>query len=118
MNHSAFGELHPVSNGLGVVYTIVQEAIIGYSAILPIALRAQDSWVMADEGTTAHISRRHMQKYLGIVAHPPVAERGDMIVTSLRVSEVFNLSSAGSKRILTVNQVFDRLGRRDTGPFQ
>ena len=54
-----------------------------------------------------------MQKYLGIVAHPPVAERGDVIVTSLRVSEVFNLSSAGSTRILTVNQVFDRLGRRE-----
>ena len=65
-NQSQFGEMHPVSNALGVVYTIVQEAIIGYSTIQPIALRAQDSWVMADEGTTAHISRRHTQEYLGV----------------------------------------------------
>jgi len=65
-NQSQFGEMHPVSTALGVVYTIVQEAIIGYSTILPIALRAQDSWVMADEGTTAHISRRHTQEYLGV----------------------------------------------------
>ena len=66
-NQSQFGELHPLSKALGVVYTIVQEAIIGYSTIQPIALRAQDSWVMADEGTTAHISRRHTQEYLGFV---------------------------------------------------
>jgi len=62
-NRNQFEELHPVSNMLGVVYTMVQEAIIRYSAILPIALRAQDSWVTADEGTTAHITRRHMQEY-------------------------------------------------------
>ena len=66
VNQSLIGEMHTVSNALGVVYTIVQEAVIGYSTILPIALRARDSWVMADEGTTAHISRRHTQEYLGI----------------------------------------------------
>ena len=65
-SQSQIGEMHTVSNALGVVYTIVQEAVIGYSTILPIALRARDSWVMADEGTTAHISRRHTQEYLGI----------------------------------------------------
>ena len=65
-NQSQFGELHPVSNALGVAYTIVQEAIIGYSTIQPIAIRAGDSWVMADEGTTAHISRRHTQEYMGV----------------------------------------------------
>ena len=58
-SQSQFGELHPVSNALGVAYTIVQEAIIGYSTIQPIALRAADSWATADEGTTAHIARRH-----------------------------------------------------------
>ena len=65
-NQSRFGELHPVSIALGVAYTIVQEAIIGYSTIQPIAFRAQDSWVMADEGTTAHIARQHTQDYLGL----------------------------------------------------
>jgi len=63
---SQFGELHPVSNALGAAYTIVQEAIIGYSIILPIALRDRDSWVIADEGTTGHISRQHTQEYLGV----------------------------------------------------
>ena len=61
-----FAKLHPVSNALGVAYTIVQEAIIGYSTIQPIALRAADSWVIADEGTTADISRQHTQEYLGV----------------------------------------------------
>ena len=66
-SQSQFGELHPVSTALGVAYTLVQEAIINYSTIQPIALRAADSWAMADEGTTAHISRRHMQEYMGVV---------------------------------------------------
>ena len=61
-----FAKLHPVSNALGVAYTIVQEAIISYSTIQPIALRAADSWVMADEGTTAYISRKHLQEYMGV----------------------------------------------------
>ena len=65
-NPNKFAELHPISNALGAVYTVVREAIIGYSAILPIALRAHDSWVMSDESTTAHISRRHTQEYLGV----------------------------------------------------
>jgi len=65
-NLSPFGELHPVSSALGVVYTILQEAVIGYSTIQPIAFRAQDSWVVADEGTTAHLSRQHTQDYLGV----------------------------------------------------
>ena len=65
-NQSQFGELHPVSIALGVAYTIVQEAIIGYSTIQPIAFRAQDSWVMADEGTTGHIARQHTQDYLSL----------------------------------------------------
>ena len=61
-----FSKLHPVSKALGVAYTMVQEAIIGYSTIQPIALRAADSWVIADEGTTADISRLHVQDYMGI----------------------------------------------------
>ena len=65
-NQTQFAELHPVSNALGVVYTIVQEAVIGYSTIQPITFRAQDSWVMADKGTTAHISRQYTQEYLSV----------------------------------------------------
>ena len=65
-NQSPFGALHPVSKALGIAYTSVQEAIIGYSTIQPIAFRAADSWAMADEGTTAHISRQHTQEYMGV----------------------------------------------------
>ena len=61
-----FAKLHPVLNALRVAYTILQEAIIGYSTIQPIALRAADSWVIADEGTTADISRRHTQEYMSV----------------------------------------------------
>ena len=61
-----FARLHPVSKALGAAYTIVQQAVIGYSTIQPIALRAADSWVIADEGTTADISRQHTQEYLGV----------------------------------------------------
>ena len=61
-----FAQLHPVSKALGVAYTIVQQAMISYSTIQPIALRAADSWVIADEGTTADISRQHTQDYLSI----------------------------------------------------
>lgn len=65
-DHNEFAEQHPASHALGVMYTLVQEAVIGYSTIQPIALRAQDSWVMADEGTTGHIARQHTQEYLAV----------------------------------------------------
>ena len=55
-----------MSKALGVAYAIVQEAVIGYSTIQPIALRAADSWVIADQGTTADILRQHTQEYLGV----------------------------------------------------
>ncbi|MCH8224170.1 MAG: PDZ domain-containing protein, partial [Chloroflexi bacterium] len=57
-------DLHPVSSSLRVAYTLINEAIIGYSMIQPIAFRFRDSWVVADEGTTAHLARRHTQDYL------------------------------------------------------
>ena len=55
---------HPVSSSLRIVYGLLNEAIIGYSMIQPIATRFRDSWVIADEGTTAHLARRHTQDYL------------------------------------------------------
>ena len=77
-----FAKLHPVSSALGVAYAIVQEAIIRYSTIQPIALRAADSWATADEGTTAHISRRHTQEYLG-VAGQIIALIHDVVIWEL-----------------------------------
>ena len=63
---SQFAELHPVSSALGVAYTVVQEAVIGYSITQPIATRALDSWAVANEGTTGHIARKHTQDYVDV----------------------------------------------------
>lgn len=54
---------HPVSSTLRHLSSLLGEAIIGYSMIQPIAARFRDSWVIANEGTTAHIARSHTQEY-------------------------------------------------------
>lgn len=46
--------LHPVSSSLRIAYALLNEAIIGYSMIQPIAVRFRDSWVASEAGTTAH----------------------------------------------------------------
>ena len=56
-------DLHPVSSSLRAMYTLLNEAIIGYSMIQPIASRFRDSWVIASEGTTGHLARHHTQEY-------------------------------------------------------
>lgn len=56
-------DLHPVSSSLRTAYALLNEAIIGYSMIQPIATRFRDSWLAADEGTTAHLARQHTQDY-------------------------------------------------------
>ena len=56
--------LHPVSSSLRIAYALLSEAIIGYSMIQPIASRFRDSWVAAEEGTTAHLARKHTQDYV------------------------------------------------------
>lgn len=60
-------DLHPVSSSLRVMYTRLNEAVIGYSMITPIATRARDSSAIADEGTTMHVTRQHTQDYMGVV---------------------------------------------------
>lgn len=62
-------DLHPVSSSLRIAHALINEAIIGYSMIQPIATRFRDSWVIADEGTTAHIARRHTQDYVAAAGH-------------------------------------------------
>ncbi len=56
-------DLHPISSSLRTMFALLNEAIIGYSMIQPIASRFRDSWVIASEGTTGHIARSHTQKY-------------------------------------------------------
>lgn len=63
-NRDWLSDLHPVSSSLRIAYALLNEAIIGYSMIQPIATRFRDSWVIADEGTTGHLARRHTQDYV------------------------------------------------------
>ncbi len=80
-------EQHPASAALRDAYAIVQEAAIGYSTIQPIATRARDSWVMANEGTTAHIARQHTQDYMA-AAGRIIAVIHDVVVSELDVDNV------------------------------
>ncbi len=57
-------DFHPISSSLRQTYALLNEAIIGYSMIQPIATRFRDSPMAADTGTTAHITRQHTQDYL------------------------------------------------------
>ncbi len=63
---AGLAEAHPVSAAVRDAYVLVQRAAIAYAALVPISNRLRDSWVMADEGTTSHIGRQHMQDYITI----------------------------------------------------
>jgi DNA-binding CsgD family transcriptional regulator len=60
----AFSSQHSASSALQCAYAMLQEAVIRYTALQSMATRARDSWVMADEGTSAHIGRQHTQDYV------------------------------------------------------
>ena len=55
---------YPVSTALQIVYTIFNQAVIGYSVLHPIATRFLDSPWIADEGTSYHLTRSHTQNYV------------------------------------------------------
>jgi len=57
---------HPISAAVRDAYVLAQRAAIAYATLLPISNRLRDSWVMADEGTTSHIARQHMQDYIAM----------------------------------------------------
>ncbi len=55
---------YPVSTALQNLYSLFNEAVIGYSTLQPISHRFRESWVAADEGTAAHLARQHTQNYV------------------------------------------------------
>jgi hypothetical protein len=57
------GTHYPVTAALQTMYSLFCEALVTYATLQPIAHRFRDSWAAADEGTTAHLSRRHTQTY-------------------------------------------------------
>lgn len=52
------------STALQTVYTIFNQALIGYSVLHPLATRFLDSPFIADEGTSYHLTRQHTQNYI------------------------------------------------------
>ena len=55
---------YPISTALQIVYTLFNQAVIGYSVLHPLATRFLDSPFIADEGTSYHLTRQHTQNYV------------------------------------------------------
>lgn len=55
---------YPVSTALQIIYTMFNQAVIGYSVLHPLSTRFLDSVLIADEGTTYHLTRQHTQNYV------------------------------------------------------
>ncbi len=66
-NPPEFARLHPVSDLLCAIYSLLGEAVVRYSAMQSVANRMADSWAVASEGTTAHIARDHTQEYVALM---------------------------------------------------
>ncbi len=54
----------PVSTALQIMYTLFNQAVIGYSVLHPLATRFLDSLYIADEGTSFHLTRQHTRNYV------------------------------------------------------
>ncbi len=54
----------PVSTALQIIYTLFNQAVIGYSVLHPLATSFLDSHYFADEGTSFHLTRQHTQNYV------------------------------------------------------
>jgi hypothetical protein len=55
---------YPVSTSLQVIYTMLHQAVIGYSVLHPIATRFLDSPYSSSEGTAYHLTRQHTFDYV------------------------------------------------------
>ncbi len=55
---------YPISTALQIVYTMFQQAVIGYSVLQSYSTRFMDGPLIADEGTSYHLARQHTQHYL------------------------------------------------------
>lgn len=61
--HQAGAE-YPVSSALQQVYTLLNQAIFGYSVLHPLATRFMDSIFSDDEGTSYYLTRQYTQNYV------------------------------------------------------
>jgi hypothetical protein len=56
-------EEYPVSSALQLAHTMFNQAVIGYSMLVPLGTRFRDSPWLADEGTSFHLANQHMGNY-------------------------------------------------------
>jgi len=55
---------YPVSTALRIIYTMFNQAVIGYAALHSLSTRFLDSPFVADEGTSYHLTRQYTQNYV------------------------------------------------------
>ena len=53
-----------ISTALQIIYTMLNQAVIGYAVLHPLATRFLDSPFIAAEGTSFHLARQHTQNYV------------------------------------------------------
>jgi len=57
----------PISTSLQDVYTLLNQAVFGYSVLHTLARRFLDSVMIAEDGTSQHLARQHTQSYIQAV---------------------------------------------------
>ena len=57
----------PISTSLQDVYTLLNQAVFGYSILHTLATRFLDSVMIAEDGTSQHLARQHTQSYIQAV---------------------------------------------------
>jgi hypothetical protein len=58
---------YPVSASLQEIYTLYNQAVIGYAMLGSLSSRGLDSWIVFDEGSSAHLAGQHMKNYVGAI---------------------------------------------------
>jgi len=58
------GGNYPVSTALQIIYTMFNQAVIGYAVLHSLATRFLDSQWIADEGTSLHLTHQHTKNYV------------------------------------------------------
>ena len=55
---------YPVSTALQIVYTMLQQAVIGYSVLYSFSTLFMDGLYLSDQGTSFDLARQHTQNYV------------------------------------------------------
>jgi hypothetical protein len=59
--------VQPITTSLQEVYTMLNQAVFGYSVLHTLATRFLDSVMVAEDGTSQHLARQHTQSYIRVI---------------------------------------------------